>query len=139
MYLNEEKGVLLIKEGRAQLGQGLRGFRVCLNKLVRLRACCLKNLQNAISARVWCDDIMDESATNIRTQQRARDRVKKKINSKFRHMKLADLCHMSGNDYNAALLMAVPPEERAALLLLAEGNGFEGQDEEEEVSEEDVP
>lgn len=84
---------------------------------------------------MWCDDIMDESATNIRTQMRARDRVKKKINSKFRHMKLADLCHMSGNDFDAALLMAVPPEERAALL--AETGGFEG--EEEEDTEEDMP
>eukprot|EP00903_Cladosiphon_okamuranus_P013537 g12609.t1 len=85
-------------------------------------------------ARVWCDDIMDESATNIQTQMRARDRVKKKINSKFRHMKLADLCHMSGNDLNATLLMAVPPEERTALL--AETGGFE---EEEEDAEEEMP
>lgn len=82
---------------------------------------------------MWCDDIMDESATSIRTQQRARDRVKKKINSKFRHMKLADLCHMSGNDFNAALLMAVPPDERATLL--AETYGFD----EEEDDEEDMP
>lgn len=78
---------------------------------------------------------MDESATNIRTQLRARDRVKRKINSKFRHVKLADLCHMSGNDFNAALLMAVPPEERAALF--AETSEFEGEEDEE--SEEDVP
>lgn len=82
---------------------------------------------------MWCDDIMDESATNMRTQMRARDRVKKKINSKFRHMKLADLCHISGNDFNAALLMAVPPEERAALL--AETSGVE----DEEDAEEDMP
>lgn len=79
---------------------------------------------------------MDETATNIRTQQRARDRVKKKINSKFRHMKLADLCHMSGNDFHAALLMAVPPEERA--VLLAETGGFDGGEEEQD-NEEDMP
>lgn len=80
---------------------------------------------------------MDESATDIKTQERARDRLKKKINSKFRHMKLAELCQMSGNDFNAALLMAVPPEERAALL--AETDGLEGGGEEEEDNEDSIP
>lgn len=79
---------------------------------------------------------MDESATNIKTQERARDRVKKKINSKFRHMKLQELCQMSGNDYHAALLMAVPPEERTAFA--AEAGGLEGG-EEDEGNEENMP
>lgn len=78
---------------------------------------------------------MDDNAASIRTQQRARDRVKNKINRKFRHMKLADLCHMSGNDFNAALLMAVPPEERAALL---GGGGGAGEDDDED-DEENMP
>lgn len=82
------------------------------------------------SAREWCDAIMDENASNIRMQKRTRDRVKNKINRKFRHMKLSDLCHMSGNDYNAALLMAVPPEERAVLLAEAGGDTDEEDDEE---------
>ncbi|CAM9832132.1 unnamed protein product [Scytosiphon promiscuus] len=83
-------------------------------------------------AREWCDAIMDENAQNIRMQQRTRDRVKNKINRKFRHMKLADLCHMSGNDFNAALLMAVPPGERATLLAEAKAGGLDTDDEDEE-------
>ncbi|CAM9455949.1 unnamed protein product [Ectocarpus sp. 8 AP-2014] len=84
-------------------------------------------------AREWCDAIMDENASNIRMQKRTRDRVKNKINRKFRHMKLSDLCHMSGNDYNAALLMAVPPEERAVLLAEAGEDTDEEEDDEENM------
>ena len=79
---------------------------------------------------------MDDNAANIRTQQRARDRVKNRISIKHRHTKLKDLCHMSGNDFNATLLMAVPPEDRAAFL--AEVGGGE-KDGEEEDEEENVP
>lgn len=122
--------------GKPPLGVGLSKHpHSSQNRFVRLSHENPRETQTLTSARVWCDDIMDESATNIRTQTRARDRVKKKINSRFRHMKLADLCHMSDNDFNSALLMAVPPEERAALL--AETGGFE--EEEEEDAEEEMP